>query len=91
MICLLLIDKNPILINPVILNPYADGGKFGQYKMIQKKMKKMTETLAYGYSSEGTQRELSKEYQHDRVKMLFKKPLRPCPLVESSLTIGRVK
>ena len=33
----------------------------------------MTETLAYGYSSESTQRELSHEYQHDRVKMVFEK------------------
>ena len=32
----------------------------------------MTETLAYGYSSESTQRKLSNEYQHDRVKMVFK-------------------
>ena len=32
----------------------------------------MTETMAYGYSSESTQRELSNEYQHDRVKMVFK-------------------
>ena len=31
----------------------------------------MTETLACGYSSKGTQRELSNEYQHDRVKMVF--------------------
>ena len=31
----------------------------------------MTETLAHGYSSEGTQQELSNEYQHDRVKMDF--------------------
>ena len=30
----------------------------------------MTETLAYGYSSESTQRELSNEYQHDRVWMV---------------------
>ena len=28
---------------------------------------KMTEILAYGDSSEGTQRELSNEYQHDMV------------------------
>ena len=28
---------------------------------------KMTETLAHGYSSESTQRELSNEYEHDRV------------------------
>ena len=32
----------------------------------------MTETLAYGYSSESTQWELSNEYQHDWVKNLFK-------------------
>ena len=32
----------------------------------------MTETLANGYSSESTQRGLSNEYQHDRVKMVFK-------------------
>ena len=31
----------------------------------------MTETLAYGYSSESNQRELSNEYQHDRVKIVF--------------------
>ena len=32
----------------------------------------MTETLAYGYSSESTRQELSNEYQHDRVCMVFK-------------------
>ena len=32
----------------------------------------MIETLACGYSSESTQRELSNEYQHDRVQMVFK-------------------
>ena len=32
----------------------------------------MIETLAHEYSSESTQRELSNEYQHDRVKMVFK-------------------
>ena len=32
----------------------------------------MTETLANGYSSESTQRELYNEYQHDRVQMFFK-------------------
>ena len=31
----------------------------------------MTETMANGYSSYRTQRELSNEYQHDRVKMIF--------------------
>ena len=38
----------------------------GQYKMMQKNVQ-MTETLAYGYSSESTQQGLSNEYQHDRV------------------------
>ena len=32
----------------------------------------MTETLANGYSYESTQRELSNEYQHDRVWIVFK-------------------
>ena len=32
----------------------------------------MTETLAYGYSFESTQREPSNEYQHDRVWMVIK-------------------
>ena len=32
----------------------------------------MTETLANGYSSETTERELSNEYQHDRVQKFFK-------------------
>ena len=34
---------------------------------------KMTETLANGYSFERIHRELSNKYQHDRVKMVFKK------------------
>ena len=45
--------------------------KFGQYKMMQKNFK-MTETLANGYSYESAQRELSNQYQHDRVQMVFK-------------------
>ena len=32
----------------------------------------MAETLANGYSSERTQQELSNEYQHDKVWMVFK-------------------
>ena len=36
------------------------------------KKKKMTETLAYGYSSQSMQRELSNEYQVGMVKMVFK-------------------
>ena len=46
------------------LNPYAAGGEFYQYKM---KKRKMTETLANGYSYESTQWELSNEYHNDRV------------------------
>ena len=38
----------------------------------------MTETLAYGYSSKSTKQKLSNEYQHDRLKMFFKKS---CALV----------
>ena len=34
---------------------------------------KMIITLAHGYSSERTQRELSNEYQLDRVEMVYKK------------------
>ena len=55
----------------VILNPYAAGGQFSQCKMMQNTWE-MTETLANGYSSESTQRELSNEYQHDMVWMVFK-------------------
>ena len=40
--------------------------------MIQKRLLGVTETLAHVYSLEITRRELSKEYQHDRVQMLFK-------------------
>ena len=36
-------------------------------KDAKKTFKKMTEILAHGSSSESTQRELSNEYQHDRV------------------------
>ena len=39
--------------------------------MMEEKLK-MAETLAHGYSSESTQRELSNKYQHDRVSMVFK-------------------
>ena len=40
--------------------------------MKRKKSRNQTETLAHGYSSESTQRELSNEYQHDRVYMVYK-------------------
>ena len=51
----------------------------------------MTETLAYGYSSERTQRELSNEYQTWQGYDGFQKSLRPCASDGSSLSIGRVK
>ena len=50
----------------------------------------MTEILAYGYSSENTQRELSNEYQDDRVFQSQKHSLFLCALDESSHSIGRV-
>ena len=53
--------------NGSFCNPYAAGGLFGEYKNMQKILKKMTESLANGFSSESTQRELSNEYEHDRV------------------------
>ena len=31
----------------------------------------MTETLAHGHSSESIQREISNEYQNDRVRLVF--------------------
>ena len=40
-------------------------------KWCKKKHEKMTETLAQRYSTESSQRELSNEYQHDMVKMVF--------------------
>ena len=48
------------------VNPYAAGGLFGKYKIMRKSWE-MAQTLANGYSSESTRRELSNEYQHDRV------------------------
>ena len=47
----------------------------------------MTETLANGYSSESTQRELSNEHQHDSVKMTFIPFLLFGALDESNLSI----
>ena len=37
----------------------------------QNDAKNLKMTLANGYSSESTHQELSNEYQHDRVKMVF--------------------
>ena len=50
----------------------------------------MIETMAYGYSSVSTQRQLSNEYQHGRVYMVFIF-LSSCALEESSLSIGKVR
>ena len=47
----------------------------------------MTETLAYGYSSDSTQLELSNVYQQDRVQI--QTSLRPCAYDEISLSIER--
>ena len=63
-----------------------------QNKKMQKTWK-MNETLACGYSFESTQRELSNEYQHDRIKMFF---LNLCVLVlltkvASALDLGLSK
>ena len=57
--------------NKASFQPYAAGGYVGQYKIMQKSWK-ITETLAYGYSYESTQWELSNEYQHDRVWLVFR-------------------
>ena len=51
-------------------NTYAAGGQLGTFKMMQKTWK-MTGNLANGYSSESILRELSNEYQHDSVQMVF--------------------
>ena len=53
------------------VNSYAAGGYVGQYKIMQKSWEN-TETLTYGYSCESTQWELSNEYQHDRVWLVFR-------------------
>ena len=48
------------------VNPYAAGGLFSLNKIMHK-TSKIPETLSNGYSFESTQRELSNEYQNDRV------------------------
>ena len=52
-------------------------------------MECMTETLTRGYSSESAQGELSNEYQHDRVKMVFKNLCMVFVLDESSLSMWK--
>ena len=51
----------------------------------------MTETLAHGYLSGSTQRELFNGCQHKQGLDGFQKSLRPCALDNRSLSIGRVK
>ena len=51
----------------------------------------MTKILAHGYSSESTQRELSNEYQHDRVQMVFKNLCVPVLWMEEALALDGLK
>ena len=59
-------------------------------KMMEKSWK-IIETLANGYSYDSARPELSNEYQHDRVKMIFTIFLLFCALDESNLSIRKVK
>ena len=59
--------RKEVTVTIGVYNPYVAGGWFCHYKMMPIKNWKMIETLAPGYSYESTQRELSNEYQHDRV------------------------
>ena len=52
-----------------------------------KKTRKITETLANGYSSESTRRELSNEYQDKRVSMFFQES---CILVLTTKVVSAV-
>ena len=52
---------------------------------------KITETLAHGHSSESAQWELSYEYPHDSVWMIFIIFLHFCALDENKLSIRRVE
>ena len=61
----LYIYEKTVLLNLMLLAANLANTK------ICKKPEKITETLANGYSSESTQRELSNEYQDDRVSMFF--------------------
>ena len=74
--------KMPQLILWYVLNNSKGGSKKGLTLILlvanfastklRKKGERMTETLAYGHSSDNSQRELSNEHQHDRFKMVFK-------------------
>ena len=70
--------------------PLAADGEFGLYNMMQKNWK-MTETLTCGYSYDSTQRDISNEYQHDRVYMFFLNCLYFSTMDENSLSMERVK
>ena len=56
-----------------------------------KNILKMIETLALGYSSESTQRELFNEYRHEQGLDGFQTCLLSCALDESGLRMGRIK
>ena len=53
-----MIDLDDTCHRKMNIHTYAAGGIFSQHNMIQKR--KMTETLAHGYSSESNQQELPK-------------------------------
>ena len=72
------------------INPYAAGELFGLYKMMQKKLKKWLKPCHMVTHL----RVLSESYPiYTNMTGLgwFKKKLHPCALLESSLSIGRVK
>ena len=59
-------------LGEVIPGRYPTGMSYLYTIQYDVKKKKMTETLHMGYSSESTQRELSTEYQYDRVYVFSK-------------------
>ena len=72
-----------------LVNPYAAGGLFGQYKMMQKTWK-IIETLAYGYLCTYL-RVLIESFPIWQGLDVFQKSLHPCDMDENSLSIKRVK
>ena len=51
----------------------------------------MAGTLSYWYSSDSEQKEISNEYQHDRVYIIVKKVCVVIPWTKSRLSIRMVK
>ena len=62
-------------------------------RLLMAAVSKMTGTLAHGYSSDSTRRELSTEYQHGRVLIVFENlsPLVLCTKVALVLGGSRLK